>query len=424
MTGISRSTLLENLTLKQAEVDGIADDFKTDAQGRIDISGKQYRDYRAAANEVKELKGLIDDIDNVAQVREYLEAPTNIPEASRNLNGPEVKSLGDVFIDSEAYRNFAKSGRDYTGGTLRAEVEGKSIFSISGGQTAPINGLGSSQHLGISEAPRRKMHVRDLFSKASTKAATLYGVREVGFTTSFDNKANWVAEQIAGVPGKAPTSNLSFVTEMYPVAEIAHILHAHKNILSDEPRLKQYINTRMLAGVRFKEDQELLFGTGGADKVKGIANTTGVQAFTGLAKDKYSIQVRRAMTKALLAEYDPSGIVVSPEDWEDLEIETDDNGAFRVALQVAIGAEKRLWHLKVIETTAMSKGKFLLGSFDLGAQLYDRESVSVQVSNENGTNFEDGMVTVRAGERVALEVSRPESFVMGTLTPYVAPVVP
>jgi HK97 family phage major capsid protein len=52
----------------------------------------------------------------------------------------------------------------------------------------------------------------------------------------------------------------------------------------------------------------------------------------------------------------------------------------------------------------------------MGAQLYDRENVSVTVSSENADNFERGVLTFRADERVALEVSRPESFVIGTWT--------
>src|SRR5690606_26743524 len=103
------------------------------------------------------------------------------------------------------------------------------------------------------------------------------------------------------------------------------------------------------------------------------------------------------------------------------EIETDDNGAFRVAVAVAIGAEKRIWRLNVVETTAMAADKFLLGAFGMGAQLHDRESVKISVSTENADNFERGLVTVRADERVALEVMRPESFVYGTFTPYAAP---
>jgi HK97 family phage major capsid protein len=75
-----------------------------------------------------------------------------------------------------------------------------------------------------------------------------------------------------------------------------------------------------------------------------------------------------------------------------------------------------VWRVNVVETTAMSNADFLIGSFGLGAQLHDRENVSVRVSTETGNNFTDGVCTFLAAERVALEIPRPESFICGSWT--------
>src|SRR5690606_31637886 len=72
-----------------------------------------------------------------------------------------------------------------------------------------------------------------------------------------------------------------------------------------------------------------------------------------------SLPTRRS-SDLLLAEYDPTGLVVSPEMFEKIEVEEDDNGAFRVAVSVAVGAEKRIWRVNVVETTAMTNANFLL----------------------------------------------------------------
>lgn len=133
-----------------------------------------------------------------------------------------------------------------------------------------------------------------------------------------------------------------------------------------------------------------------------------------MAPDKQSAAIRRAATRAILAYYPPTGVVLHPFDFEDLELETDNQGAYRVAVNVAIGAQKVIWRLGVVDSMAITQGKFLLGAFGLGARLYDREQVSVQVSTENRDNFERGVVTLRGSERVALEVARPESFVYGS----------
>lgn len=423
VTDIPRHTLQSQLAAVNADVEGIASEFKVDEKGRFDLSRKQFTDYRTKVAEAKELKSLLAALDDADDISAFLNederVPTSAADAGRGRM--EAKSLGDMFIDSAEYKALRSGGLDgWRGEAVRAEMEGKSIYNLSAGSHT-IPALGGGTDVGLIEDKRRKFHVRDLFPKASTKDSVLYGVRETGFT----NNAGIVKQRNAGntdwaaEPGK---SEIHLETVLFPVAEIAHTITAHKNVLADEPRLKSFVNTRMIEGVKFKEDFELLWGTGGTEAITGIANTPGVQAYTGLAADKFSIQVRRSITKALLAEYDPTGLVVNPQDWETLEIETDDNGAFRVAIQVAIGAQKRIWRVAVTETTAMQSGKYLLGSFGMGAQLYDREHVSVQVSSEHADNFAKGLVTFRGANRVALEVTRPESFVVGTFTNYVAPV--
>ncbi|MGW3626268.1 phage major capsid protein [Streptomyces sp. NPDC000880] len=417
-------SLQEQLQAKSAEAERISQTFKVEDGGFV-VSTEQSKAFKKVSAEAQEIKALIDAEQGLVEVKQYLSEPDAPSTAGLHYGqrqGIEEKSLGDLFVESDAYKRAAEKGfREES--RIRADMEGKSIFSLSAG-TVTHQTLGSAQNLGIAERAYRKWHIRDLFPKSSTRHAVLYGARETGWT----NNAKQVKERYAadGVSpatgadtdtwGRAPRSKLSLVPVMYPVAEIAHLLDSHKNILSDEPRLKTFINTRMVEGVKYQEDWDLLHSVGDGQSITGLFNTPGVQQYTGLATDKHSVQIRRSITKALLAEYDPTGIVLSPTMWEEVEVEEDDTGAFRIALQVAIGAEKRVWRLNVVETTAMADDQFLVGAFGLGAQLHDRESVSVTVSTENGTNHEQGLITFRGDERVALEVPRPESFVIGTWT--------
>jgi HK97 family phage major capsid protein len=281
----------------------------------------------------------------------------------------------------------------------------------------------------MAELARRKTHIRDLFPKSTTKAPVLYGVREMGWVNNAAQvRQRTAADGTSAGDGRGhrqvgPRRQVEDHAAERPVprGEIGHTLDAHKNILADESRLQSFINTRMVEGVKYQEDYDLLHSVGDGERITGLFNTPGIQQYAGLDSDGYSVQVRRAVTKALLAEYEPSGLVVSPTMWEAIEVEQDKMGQFRVAVSVAVGGEKRVWRLNVVETTAMDDTLFLLGAFGMGAQLHDREAVSVRVSSENASNFEDGIVTFRADERVALEVVRPESFVIGTWTVPAAP---
>jgi HK97 family phage major capsid protein len=117
-----------------------------------------------------------------------------------------------------------------------------------------------------------------------------------------------------------------------------------------------------------------------------------------------------------LAYYQPTGVACHPFDWEDLELEVDNNGAYTIAISVAVGGQKQLWRLNLVDTPAIMQGQFILGAYGLAAKLWDREQVSIQVSTENRDMFERNVVTLRCEERVALEVPRPEAMVIGTFT--------
>ncbi|MFD4794996.1 phage major capsid protein [Streptomyces anulatus] len=417
--------LQDILQQKANEAERISETFKVEDNGGFVVSTEKAAAFRKVSSEALEIKQLIDAEQGIAAIQDYLREPEGQPAAATHYGQSptmEEKSLGDMFVDSDSFKRAAKGGfreKPY----VRADIEGKSIFSLSAG-TVTHQTLGSIQNLGIAERAYRKWHIRDLFPKSTTKNAVLYGARETGWT----NNARQVKERYAAdgtspatgadtdTWGRAPRSRLSLTPVMYPVAEVAHLLDSHKNILSDEPRLKTFINGRMVEGVKYSEDWDLLHSVGDGQSLTGIYNTPGVQQYTGLATDQYSVQIRRAITKALLAEYNPTGIVLSPTMWEHVEVEEDKNGAFRVAVAVAIGAEEKVWRLNVVQTTAMADDDFLIGAFGLGAQLHDRESLSVTVSSENAENFEKGLITFRADERLALEVPRPESFVIGTWT--------
>ena len=80
------------------------------------------------------------------------------------------------------------------------------------------------------------------------------------------------------------------------------------------------------------------------------------------------------------------------------------------------GTSARLWNLPVVETQAIIQDEFLTGAFNLAAQIYDRMAIEVLISTENDKDFENNMVSIRAEERLAFTVYRPEAFVTGSLS--------
>lgn len=185
------------------------------------------------------------------------------------------------------------------------------------------------------------------------------------------------------------------------------------------PQLQSTINNELLYGLRLTEDNQILNGTGTSEDLLGVLNTPGIQthAQSDNADDTKVDAVRRAFTKVALAYYEPTGLVVHPYDWEDMELtKAEDSGVYVLAVNVAQGAQKRVWSVPVVDSPAIAQGTFLTGAFGLGAQLYDRQQANIRVAEQHADFFLRNAVAILAEQRLALAVKRPESFVRGSFT--------
>ena len=109
------------------------------------------------------------------------------------------------------------------------------------------------------------------------------------------------------------------------------------------------------------------------------------------------------------------GIVLNELDWALIELLKTNDGAYLFANPQG-NVSARMWGLPVVATPAMDAGDFLVGSFTMGATVYDRMGVEVLISTENVDDFEKNLATMRAEERVAIAVKRPTAFVSGDFT--------
>lgn len=423
---------------KGDEIKNLANSWKDETgDGKFAISKKQHQDYLNAVNAAEEIKQLIATEEKARGIFEFLDAPDGTSAAGSDagegqVSRSQVKSLASEFLGSDVYQEMKASGFRRLGESFMVErgvpdlayAAAKDVYSAMGGEVS-IPALGRAQDVGFTERTLRPGRVRDLFPAERTNAAMLYGIRETGYI----NRARVVPERTAAdgtaatgaasdVFGLKPKSELTIVPVSYPIATIAHIMYVHRQTLEDEPRMRGILDRDMIDGVKMAEDEQILWGDGVGDNLTGLMNTDGIQTYAGLATDRKSAQIRRAATRAILAYFQPTGVVLHPFDWEDIELETDANGAYTVAVSVAVGGEKRVWRLNVTDSPAMQEGTALVGAFGTGAKLFDREQVNIAVSTENRDLFERNAYTLRAEERLGIVVDRPESFVSLDLTDY------
>lgn len=256
---------------------------------------------------------------------------------------------------------------------------------------------------GIMPLPQRRLTVRDLLSQGRMDGSTLEYVKETGF----NNNAAPVAEAAA-----KPESDLKFDLVTTSAKVIAHWMKASRQILSDVSQLRSTIDQRLLYGLAYKEEGQLLNGDGTGQNLLGIIPQATAYAAPITLTDPTSIDmIRLMMLQSALAEYPATGIVMHPSDWAWAETLKDTTGRYIIGNPQG-SISPTLWGLPVVTTQSMTVDKVLVGAFKLGAQVFDRWDARVEAGYVND-DFTKNLVTILAEERLALAVYRPEAFIYG-----------
>lgn len=342
------------------------------------------------------------------QAEQATAVQAQLTEVQQKLDGLKLEraqkaapSAGRQFIEDEKVKQFLDPSTRQ-GSKVRLGI--KDITSLTSGAGGAGDLVVEQRVPGIITPPDRTLTIRALLSQGVTSSNSIEFVQETGFT---NNAAPTPEGQTK------PESELTFDLTRSPVITIAHFMDATVQILDDAPMLMSYIDTRLRYGLELVEENQILNGDGTGANLLGLIPQATAFNDSRVNPDTTRIDVvRMAITQSRIAEYRPTAIVMHPEDWEAIELTKTTEGAYVWANPRAL-AGPTLWGLPVIDSTAMDPGEFLLGAFMMGAQIWDRQSSTVEVSTETGDNFKQNMVTIRAEERLALTVYRPEAFVTG-----------
>ncbi|ECW0839898.1 TPA: phage major capsid protein [Salmonella enterica] len=312
-----------------------------------------------------------------------------------------VETVGQQVISAEALKTFSASVE----GGKRVSIPVNAALISSG----VAEGVVEPQRLpGIDTAPRQRLFIRDLIAPGRTSSPAIFWVQQTGFT----NKAVVVPENT-----QKPYSDIAFATKITPVTTVAHMFKASKQILDDFAQLQSTVDAEMRYGLKYVEEQEILFGDGTGVHLHGIVPQASAFSAEFRVEQQNGIDdLRLAMLQAQLARFPASGHVLHFIDWAKIELTKDTLGRYILANPSGLTGPT-LWGLPVVATEAAAfKGKFLTGAFNAGAQIFDREDANVVISTENADDFEKNMISIRCEERLALAVKRPEAFIYGSFT--------
>ncbi|WP_417723962.1 phage major capsid protein [Salipiger sp.] len=254
---------------------------------------------------------------------------------------------------------------------------------------------------------RQKLAIRSLLTQATSESDVVHYSRQ----TTRTNAAAPTAEG-----GAMPESSYGWTKETSNVKKIAHVTHASDEALADSGQLASLIDSEMRYGLDLEEEQQILAGDGLGENLAGlIGEATSFSAAAGLPNATRIDRLRLGLLQLALANYAANGITLSPIDWAAIELLKDTQGRYIFGDPNTLKTPM-LWGTDVVPTLSHSAGEWMVGNFAMAATIYDRQAAEILISSEHGTNFVEGLKTLRGTKRLAMACKRPAALVTGDFT--------
>lgn len=395
----------------------------TDSHGRVGELRQKNAEIDALATEVEELA----EVEGISKKdwKNGRQAPPLPGERGDQDDDPGFKSIGDLFVESEAFTAYDRVQKKSP--TVEVDmVKAFGDFVAAHGVAAALDaGFAVKAQIGWRvKAPGDPMDTLTGYAPQAIRLPTIITPGEQGPTvaslfpngntsqnaipymeeTTTDNNAAEVAEG-----AEKPASEIKLEEKSSAVKKIATVLPVTDELFADAPAMRSYVENRLRSFVKAREDGQLLNGNGAGANLRGILNTSGIQT-QAKGADPVPDAILKAMTKIeTVAFLDASGVVMNPLDWQDLRLLRTVDGIY-IWGSPADPGPKRVWGLPVVTTTRIAENTALVGAFRDGAQIFRRSELAFAVSDSHDDFFYKNLLALRVEERLALVVFRPAAF--------------
>jgi len=405
----NQNELMDKIAAKRAEIKSVfesAEDGKYSAEQKEEIKSRN-----------DELAELVEDLSiekkklqNEKALDEDSKPVAEMPLAS---NEAEVKTVGQLFTESDAYKNYVSGGVK----GIDSKIETKTTLTTTGYPPEVLRQPGI-----LETALRDPNAVISLFDVINTDQNAFSYLEE----TTFTNNAAEAAEGSA--VGEAA---LAFTEQTEAIRKMGVFIPVTDELLADESGIQGYLNSRLQTMIRLRLDSQLLSGDGTAPNLEGILDagkaSVGSTDFSSYAGTLGKIgAIYGAITDIRVNAFtEPDAIIMHPNDWNDIVTSvgadfagtssagyTEKSPLFVAAGGMGAGPSAQIWGLKVVPTTAISAGTVLVGKFGGGeaANVVMRQGIELAVTDSHSDFFIKNQLAIRATMRVGFPVYREAAF--------------
>jgi len=381
-----RLTILKTRT---AEVEG--------AQKRYDQLGTVEETYKRM---VAQQKALEEPDPNKAIPFQGTTIPGSQEEMIRRAQTNSVKSLGEMFIESTAYKSMGSHETERRGYTFAAndyQPVLKTTMTTTAGY-APPNDRTSI----VIPYAQREPRLTDIIPVDPTALSSIKYMEE---TTPLAG----TNAQVSITEGNAKFENtLAFTERTVPVETIGTWLPVTVQQLDDVPGIRGIIDNRLMEFLRLKEEDLLLTGTGTPPQISGYLDHSVNAQARGV--DTNADAVFKAIQACRVTGFaEPDAIVMHPDNFTPIVLYKSTTGEYAFSPLSMDGGVTRLWGKTLVLSTAITSGTALVGAFRLYSHISRKMGMTIQVGL-NASDFTTNKRTILAEFRESLEVYRDSAF--------------
>lgn len=272
-------------------------------------------------------------------------------------------------------------------------------FKALGDMFAPVVSAPVTQ---LAPAPA-VTNLRDIIPAFPTTSNSLPFIQEKGFYGS---------PAMTGEGALKAKVSLDFESKSLPVRKLTAWFHVSTELRDDAPAMFSYIQSRVLQEMAEVENAELAYGDGTGVHLLGFAQEA--QLFNAKGKKVKNAQLmdvaRLAILQVRRARRFASAILMNPADVAELDLTKDADGNYLLG-SLYTNATPSLRSVRIVEQDVIEEGTMYVGDFANAVKIYDRQGVTVNIYDQNGTDAVENMLTVVCEKRMVQVVERPEAVV-------------
>ena len=294
---------------------------------------------------------------------------------------PKLMSLGQAYVESDAWKTYLKTARGHSGGDADFAREQFALISSKDVGGKPIAGFWKASDAAM---PVRRTPLLDACGSEQVGSGEFWWIEWPLTAPTADNPAEGQPADETSYPPVARTGSLGKAVAQLPVTE---------EFLEDNVRMRSIIDGGLADGVRQNAEADAAATL--------VAASLPASPGTGTLLE----EIRRGVGTVQNAGFDAMTVVLNPADYAEIDIDLLTrtlNGA---------RANSPLWALNVVPAGAVAAGTAYVGDFLSGARVFWRSGVRLSMTDSHEAEFVSGILRIKAVQRIEMKVVRPEALV-------------